>query len=66
MGRSRYQFGAIDAPHFLTNSIVNWLPLFASPTIAHIILDSFNHLQNNDGLKLHGYVIFAPANDRWS
>ena len=57
MGRSRYQFGDIDAPHFLTNSIVNWLPLFSSPTITQIVLDSFSYLQKEDNLQLHGYVI---------
>ncbi len=57
MGRSRYRFGAKDAPHFLTNSIVSWLPLFSAPPIAQIILNSWHHLQQNDGLKLHGYVI---------
>ena len=57
MGRSRYQFGDIDAPHFLTNSIINWLPLFSSPTMAQIILDSFSHLREQDNLQLHGYVI---------
>jgi len=57
MGRSRYRFGAPDAPHFLTSSIVNWRPLFSRPAMAQIILDSFAWLQRNDGMKLHGYVI---------
>ncbi len=57
MGRSRYKFGTINAPHFLTNSIVNWQPAFAFPPHAQIILDSWHHLQKHDGLKLHGYII---------
>ena len=57
MGRSRYKFGAVDAPHFLTDSVVNWLRLFSFPPHTQIILDSFSYLRERDGLKLYGYVI---------
>ena len=56
MGRSRYKFLG-KQPHFLTCTVVNWLPLFSQPKFAQIILSSLDFLQNHQRLTLHGYVI---------
>jgi len=54
MGRSRYKFIEGEVPHFVTCTIINWLPLFASPSIVKIILDSLKFLPEwKDCLKLH-------------
>jgi putative transposase len=31
MGRTRYQFGEAPFPHFLTCTVVGWLPVFTRP-----------------------------------
>jgi REP element-mobilizing transposase RayT len=57
MGRSRYKIVESNMPHFLTCTIVNWIPLFTRPAIVQIVLDSFVYLQQDQGLKLYGYVV---------
>jgi putative transposase len=57
MGRDRYRILDQTAPHFLTCTVVQWLPLFAQPANAQIVLDALGHLQREGRLTLHGYVI---------
>ena len=57
MGRSRYKITEEKSPHFLTNTVINWIPLFTRPSSVQIILDSFCYLQKNSSFKLYGYVI---------
>jgi REP element-mobilizing transposase RayT len=57
MGRSRYLITEPDRAHFLTCTVVEWLPVFSVPEVAHIILDSWNYLRQHAGFKLYGYVI---------
>jgi REP element-mobilizing transposase RayT len=57
MSRSRYHIGDPAQPHFLTCTIVAWLPVFARPAAAQIILDSWRYLQNHNRMTLYGYVI---------
>ncbi len=47
MGRSRYTITEQNRPHFLTNTILNWIPLFTRPAAVDIILDSFCFLQQS-------------------
>ena len=56
MGRSRYHVLGTQ-PHFLTCTLVNWMPLFGNMEIAQIIIDSLNFLQCQQRLTLYGYVI---------
>lgn len=57
MGRDRYHIHNQTAPHFLTCTALKWLPLFAQPANAKILLDSLTYLQHQDRLVLYGYVI---------
>ncbi|TQV62358.1 MAG: transposase [Halothiobacillaceae bacterium] len=57
MSRSRYVIQDADKPHFLTCTVVEWLPVFTRPDAVQIILDSWVHQREHDGLKLFGYVI---------
>jgi hypothetical protein len=50
MGRSRYRFGEAGFPHFLTCTIVGWLPVFTRPETVQIVLDSWQFLQDEDRL----------------
>ena len=57
MGRSRYKIYEPDKPHFLTSTVINWLPIFTRPNTTQIILDSFCYLQQTQAVKLYAYVI---------
>ena len=57
MGRSRYVITEPDKPHFLTCTIVDWLPVFTRPDAVGILLDSWRYQREHDGLRLYGYVI---------
>ena len=57
MGRSRYVITEPDKPHFLTCTVMEWLPVFTRPDAAGIVLDSFSHLRSQEGLRLYGYVV---------
>ncbi len=57
MGRSRYKIYQNNAPHFLTSTIINWIPLFTRPATTQIILDALVWRQQNRYFKLYGYVI---------
>ena len=52
MGRSRYRFGEAGFPHFLTCTVVGWLPVFTRPETVPIVLDSWQFLQDKDRLVL--------------
>ncbi len=57
MGRSRYVILEPDKPHFLTCTVLEWLPVFTRPDAVQILLDSWRHQRAHDGLRLYGYVI---------
>ena len=57
MGRSRYLITEADKPHFLTCTVLEWLPLFTRPALVDILLDSWRYQQAQNGLRLYGYVI---------
>ncbi|WP_417594557.1 REP-associated tyrosine transposase [Oceanospirillum sp.] len=56
MGRSRYQFLSPTEPHFLTLTVLHWIPVFTRPDTVNILLDSLRFLQG-DGLTVYAYVI---------
>jgi REP element-mobilizing transposase RayT len=57
MGRSRYTIRETQLPHFLTCTILNWIPIFTRPETAAIILDALQYRQQHKGWKVYGYVI---------
>ena len=57
MARSRYVILEPDKPHFLTCTVVEWLPVFTRPDAVQLLLESWAHLRANEGLRLFGYVI---------
>jgi len=57
MGRSRYVTTEFDKPHFMTCTVLEWLPIFTRPEVVDIILKSWQFQQQNKALKLYGYVI---------
>ncbi len=57
MGRSRYVITDPAAPHFLTCTVMEWMPVFTRPDTVQILLDSWAYLREHEGLQLYGYVI---------
>ena len=57
MSRSRYTFAEPNHPHFLTCTVVEWLPIFTRQEVVQILLDSWKYQQGNHELKLYGFVI---------
>ena len=57
MGRDRYKFKIKDAPHFMTCTIIEWLPVFSDPAAAESVLDSLAYMQEQGRLSLWGFVI---------
>jgi REP element-mobilizing transposase RayT len=57
MARSRYTIVDATQPHFLTCTVVEWLPLFTRPALVNIVLEAWRFQQANQGLRLYGYVV---------
>ena len=57
MSRSRYRFCELEAPHFMTCTIVAWLPVFATRRFANIIFESWQYLQTKRSIEIIAYVL---------
>jgi len=57
MGRSRYKIYEPTHPHFMTCTILHWIPIFTRTQTTDIIFDSLNYLKQTDNLKIYAYVI---------
>ena len=56
MGRSRYRIVDPALPHFVTCTVLHWIPVFTRPATVEIVLESLRFLMN-DGLKVYAYVV---------
>ena len=56
MGRSRYKVVDDELPHFVTPTVLHWIPVFTRPATVSILLDSLKHF-TNEGFKLYAFVI---------
>ncbi len=57
MSRTRYRIFNDRYPHFMTDTVVAWLPIFTRPNLAQIIFESWQFLQRERGILIFGYVI---------
>jgi len=57
MTRTRYRIFQGEIPHFMTWTVVAWLPVFTRSETVEIVLDSWRYLQRERDWKLYGYVI---------
>ncbi len=57
MGRSRYKIYEPTHPHFVTCTILHWLPIFTRQESVQIVIDCLKYLQKHHNLKLYAYVI---------
>ncbi|HEY2414889.1 MAG TPA: hypothetical protein VGI40_21770 [Pirellulaceae bacterium] len=54
---ARRRFGDTRQRHFISCTVVAWLPIFTRPEAAQIVLDSWNFLHNENRITRLGYVI---------
>jgi len=57
MGRTRYKIHEPTHPHFVTCTILHWLPIFTRKESVQIVVDCLNFLKTQDNLKVYAYVI---------
>lgn len=55
--RSRYKIVELNSPHFITCTIVEWLPVFTRAKYLDIITASLTFCRHHKGLRLHAFVI---------
>lgn len=56
MGRSRYKIVDPKLPHFVTCTVLHWIPVFTRPATVDIVLDGLRYLIAEE-FKLYAYVI---------
>ena len=57
MARNRYKIYDDGYPHFVTCTVVDWLPVFTRRAATKVILDSLSFLQSKKDTTLFAYVI---------
>jgi REP element-mobilizing transposase RayT len=57
MSRTRYKIYDNAYPHFLTCTVVDWLPVFTRPDAVQTLLDSWSFLQREGRMTLFAYVV---------
>jgi putative transposase len=55
--RSRYRVLEPDHAHFVTATIVAWLPVFTTAARCDIIVDALTYCRGHKELKIHAWVI---------
>jgi REP element-mobilizing transposase RayT len=56
MGRSRYKIHEPTLPHFVTLTVLHWIPVFTHQETVKILLDSLRFL-SKEGLQVYAYVV---------
>jgi len=57
LGRNRYKIYEPTYPHFITCTVLHWIPIFTNKESVSIVIDSLKYLQQNRNLKIYAYVI---------
>jgi putative transposase len=56
MGRSRYKITNPQLPHFVTLTVLHWIPVFTRPNTVDILLNSLRFF-GKEGLNIYAYVV---------
>ncbi len=56
MGRSRYTITEPKQPHFVTLTVIHWIPVFTRPDTVNIFFDTLRHL-SKESLVVYAYVV---------
>ena len=57
--RTRYKIYNDDTLHFITSTIVDWIPIFTNKKYYNILIDTIKYYQSNSKLEVIAYV-FLP------
>jgi len=55
--RSRYLVREPDRAHFITCTIVDWLPVFTTTACSEILTRSLEYCRSQKDLRLYGWII---------
>ncbi len=55
--RSRYLVHEPDRAHFITCTVIAWLPLFTTAACCDLLVASLQHCRAQKGLRIHAWVI---------
>ena len=55
--RSRYRIHETHVAHFVTGTIVAWLPVFTTAARCDILVESLAYCREHKGLRIHAWVI---------
>lgn len=55
--RSRYRILEHEFAHFVTGTVVAWLPIFTTTARCDILVQAFEYCRQEKGLKIHAWVI---------
>jgi REP element-mobilizing transposase RayT len=55
--RSRYRTNNDNAAHFITSTIIEWLPVFTTAACCDIIVKPFEFCRAHKGLRIYAWVI---------
>ena len=54
---SRYRINELSTAHFVTSTILAWLPVFTTAARCYILIQSFEYCRAQKGLQIHAWVI---------
>ena len=55
--RSRYRVGDPHQAHFVTSTIVEWLPVFTTSACCDLLVEAFRHARQHHALQIYAWVI---------
>jgi putative transposase len=55
--RSRYRINEHECAHFVTSTVVEWLPVFTTAPCSDIIVRSLEYCREHKGLRVYAWVI---------
>jgi putative transposase len=55
--RTRYRVHEPRAAHFVTSTVVEWLPVFTNSARCDILIESLQFCRENKGLEIYAWVI---------
>ncbi len=55
--RTRYRIHNHRAAHFVTSTVVSWLPVFTTATRCDILVEALSYCRQNEVLQIYGWAI---------
>jgi REP element-mobilizing transposase RayT len=55
--RSRYRVRELEFAHFITSTIVGWLPVFTNAARCNLLIDALTYCREHKLLRIHAWVI---------